>query len=47
MSGLALGLLIAAVILFLLAAIPPLPYHSSLVAAGLACLAASRLAGGV
>jgi hypothetical protein len=39
-----LGLLIAAVVLFVIAAIPMTgPYHGTLVAAGLACLAASEL----
>jgi hypothetical protein len=42
-----LGLLIAAVILFIIAALPPVPYHGSLLAAGLACWAASELAGAV
>lgn len=42
---LALGLLIAAVILFALAAMPPVPYQGSLLAAGLACLALAQVVG--
>lgn len=39
-----LGLLIASVILFVIAAIPLTgAYHGTLIAAGLACLAASEL----
>lgn len=40
-----MGLIIAAVVLFIIAAIPLAnAYHGSLVAAGLACFAASELA---
>ena len=46
MPGLASGLLIAAIVLFIIAAIPPVPYSPSLVAAGLACLAGAHLLGG-
>ena len=46
MPGLTSGLLIAAIVLFIIAAIPPVPYHSSLVAAGLACLAGAHFLGG-
>lgn len=37
------GLLIAAVVLFIIAAIPSVPYNGTLLAAGLACFAASDL----
>lgn len=47
MPGLRLGLLIAALVLFVLAALPPVPYHSSLVAAGLALLTGAFLVGGL
>jgi hypothetical protein len=46
MPGLTTGLLIAAIVLFIIAALPPVPYHGSLVAAGLACLAGAHLLGG-
>lgn len=47
MSGLATGLLIAAIVLAALAALPPVPYSGQLLAAAVACLAAAHLAGGV
>jgi len=43
MTGLVLGLRIAAIVLFLLAAVPPVPYSSSLVAVGLALGTASTV----
>ncbi len=39
-----LGLLIAAVILAILAALPPVPYSTSLLAASLGCFEAASLA---
>lgn len=41
----ALGLLIAAFVIFVLAAIPPVPYSGSLLAAGLACMALAQVVG--
>ena len=43
MSGLVLGFRIAAIVLFILAAIPPVPYSGSLLAAGLALATASTV----
>lgn len=45
-SNLGAGLLIAAFICFVLAAIPPIPHAGSLLAAGLACATLARLVGG-